>query len=96
LKNIVERTAALSYGDIISASDIREALAGAQGGCDYARPEPVAKPLSLREHITRYEKTLLEEVLREADSNITKAARILKMDRGNLSKKLKNYGLTSE
>ncbi len=96
LKNIIERTAALNYSDIISAADIREALAGAQGGRDYAKPEPVAKPLSLREHTTRYEKTLLEEVLREADGNITKAARVLKMDRGNLSKKLKNYGLTGK
>ncbi len=96
LKNIIERTAALCYGDIISASDIREALTGAQGGRDYTRPEPVTKPLSLREHINRYEKTLLEEVLRQADGNITKAARMLKMDRGNLSKKLKKYGLTGE
>ncbi len=96
LKNIIERTAALVYGDTISIADISEALKGAQGGKDYTRPEPVTQSLSLRDHLTRYEKSLLEEVLREVNGNITKAAKMLKMDRGNLSKKLKGYGLTGK
>jgi len=96
LKNIIERTAALVYGDIITAGDINDALKGTHGGRDYSKTEPVTTPLSLREHLTRYEKKLLEEVLREADGNITDAARMLKMDRGNLSKKLKGYGLTGK
>jgi len=94
LKNIIERTSALVYGDTISAGDIIDALKGTHGGKDYSKTEPVTVPLSLREHLSRYEKKLLEEVLREADGNITNAARLLKMDRGNLSKKLKSYGLT--
>ncbi len=96
LKNIVERVAALIYGDAITSADISEALKGAQGGRDYSRPEPITQTLSLRDHLSRYEKRLLEEVLREVDGNITKAARMLRMDRGNLSRKLKGYGLTGK
>ncbi|MEE9554516.1 MAG: sigma-54 dependent transcriptional regulator [candidate division Zixibacteria bacterium] len=96
LKNIVERTAALIYGDTISAEDISEALKGAQGGRDYTKPEQITQSLSLRDHLSRYEKSLLEEVMRDVDGNITKAAKTLKMDRGNLSKKLKGYGLTGK
>jgi len=96
LKNIIERTAALCYGSIITEQDITDALADMQGGRDYTQREPVAKALSLREHVTRYERNLLEDVLLECDGNITKAAKILKMDRGNLSKKLKGYGLTGK
>ena len=96
LRNIIERVAALIYGNMITASEINDALKGAQGGKDYSKPEPVTKTLSLRDHLARYEKRLLEEVMREADSNITKAAKTLKMDRGNLSKKLKGFGLTGK
>jgi two-component system nitrogen regulation response regulator NtrX len=93
LRNIIERTAALCYGDTITAQDISDALADMQGGRDFTRQAPVPKTLSLREHMTRYERSLLQDILLDCDGNITKAAKMLKMDRGNLSKKLKSYGL---
>jgi two-component system nitrogen regulation response regulator NtrX len=96
LKNIIERTAAMVYGDTIGTNDMSEALRGIQGGKDYTKIDNVTTPISLREHLTRYERTLLEEILRDAGGNITKAAKMLKMDRGNLSKKLKGYGLTGK
>jgi two-component system nitrogen regulation response regulator NtrX len=96
LKNIVERAAAMCYGVTITDSGIRDSLSGLQGGFDHKDHGPVTTPLSLRDHITRFERNLLEEVLRDADGNITNAARMLKMDRGNLSKKLKKYGLTGK
>jgi len=96
LKNIIERTAALSYGDTITEQDISDALSDMQGGRDYSRQGPVPKALSLREHTTRYERNLLQDVLLDCDGNITRAAKMLKMDRGNLSKKLKGYGLTGK
>jgi len=96
LKNIIERTAALSYGDTITEQDISDALADMRGGRDFSQEAPTPKKLSLREHLIRYERNLLEDILLECDGNITKAAKILKMDRGNLSKKLKSYGLTGK
>lgn len=93
LRNIIERTAALCYGDTVTEQDITDALSDMQGGRDLSRQGPVPKKLSLREHITRYERNLLQDILLDCDGNITKAAKMLKMDRGNLSKKLKSYGL---
>ncbi len=95
LKNIIERSAALCYGDIVSDVDIRESLAGMQGD-DAKKLGPAGKQLSLREYLLRFEKSLLEDILRETDGNITRASKLLKIDRGNLSKKLKKFGLTGQ
>lgn len=46
-----------------------------------------------RQHVIDFEKRLLEEVMQKSDNNITQAARMLKTDRGNLSKKIKKLGL---
>jgi len=94
LKNIMERTAALKYGDIISDADIRESLSGVALKFESAALPPGPKPMSLREHTGRFEKSLLQEIMRQAEGNITRAASLLRMDRGNLSKKLKKHGLT--
>lgn len=96
LKNIIERTAALCYRDIITASDIKNSLSGTIGSSEPDRSIPPTAKMSLREHTRRFEKTLLEQILSENGENITKVARTLKMDRGNLSKKLKKYGLTGK
>ena len=96
LKNIIERTAALCYREIITDSDIKEALSGAFIEADSKELQSATAPLNLRQHTNRFEKLFLEQVLDENGGNITKAARILKMDRGNLSKKLKKYGLTGK
>jgi two-component system nitrogen regulation response regulator NtrX len=96
LKNIIERTAALCYRNIITVSDIEEALSGVFISADSKALLSATAPLTLRQHTNRFEKLLLGQVLSENERNITKAARILKMDRGNLSKKLKKYGLTGK
>jgi DNA-binding NtrC family response regulator len=52
--------------------------------------------LSYRDHVIAYEQQLLNEVLNSCDSNITKAAEMLKTDRGNLSKKIKKLGIKAK
>jgi len=93
LRNIIERAAALTIGDLITEHDVSEALAGLRSSASFAKPE-IPKPLSLKQHTERFEKALLQDILRQADGNISKAAKLLKMDRGNLSRKLKKHGLT--
>ena len=93
LRNIIERAAALATGDSLGEYDIRNAIGGPQADGDQ-QSKAITKPLALKEHNARFEKSLLTEILRETDGNITKAAALLRMDRGNLSKKLKKYGLT--
>jgi len=96
LKNIIERTAALKYGNLITAEDISESLSGSLLDTDKIKYGPPPKPMTLKEHTNRFEKSLLQEILRQADGNITRAAALLRMDRGNLSKKLKKYRLKSK
>ena len=96
LRNIIERAATLSTGETLSEYDIREALAGINAGAEKRPIASFGKALPLKEHINRFEKSLLLELLRETGGNITKAAIMLKMDRGNLSKKLKKYGLSGK
>lgn len=43
--------------------------------------------------ISEVEQPMLEVVMREAGSNITKAAQVLGLNRATLRKKLKKYGL---
>jgi len=93
LRNIIERASALVSGDSLGEYDIRNALGGPQADGDQSA-RTFTRPLALKEHTARFEKSLLVEILRETDGNITKAAVLLRMDRGNLSKKLKKYGLT--
>jgi two-component system nitrogen regulation response regulator NtrX len=93
LKNIMERTAALKYGDLITGADIGESLSGGKMEMEKLKYGPPPRPMSLKEHAARFEKSLLQEVLRQAEGNITRAASLLRMDRGNLSKKLKKHGL---
>jgi two-component system nitrogen regulation response regulator NtrX len=94
LRNIIERTAAMKYGDFITDIDIKQALAGSD--TERIKYGPPPKALSLKEHAVRFEKSLLQEMLRQAEGNITRAAALLRMDRGNLSKKLKKHGLTGK
>jgi len=96
LKNIIERTAALKYGDLITDVDIRESLTGIAPRIDGSVLPPGSKAISLKEHANRFEKSLLQEILHQAEGNITRAASLLRMDRGNLSKKLKKHGLTGK
>jgi two-component system nitrogen regulation response regulator NtrX len=96
LRNIIERAAALAICDTLSGPDIKAALDGLQASAPSARAIAADKPLSLKEHLNRFEKSFLQDILRQTERNITRAARMLKMDRGNLSKKLKKHGLTGD
>ena len=94
LRNIIERAAAMAYGELLTDFDIKEALKGLQAASSFARPVIESGPMPLKERLARYEKSLLQEMIRETKGNITDAAKLLKMDRGNLSRKLKKHGLT--
>jgi len=96
LRNIIERAATLSRQEIIIDHDIIKALAGLKDGHLNSDVVAASSPLSLKEHTSRFEKALLQQVLNENDGNIAMAARMLKLDRGNLSKKLKKHGLTGK
>ena len=88
LKNLIERLTILYAGKTISPADIqpiagetsRLTAAGADSG-------------TLAERMQRFERTLIEEAFRQTGGNISRAARLLGVDRANLSRKVKELGL---
>jgi len=105
LKDIVLTAARSVNSDEITLNDIQAAFGGTSikvpiqtpaikpsGAVNKPQPLHIAD-LPYRDHIIDFEKRLLEEILSGCDGNITRAAQILKTDRGNLSKKIKKLGL---
>jgi len=88
LENIIERTAALTDGDVIKPRDFLQSFD--KDIRIYCEQE---EKLTLKELLTRIEREHLIKVLAETDGNKVEAARILGISRKNLWEKLKVYHL---
>ena len=88
LKNIIERLTIVCQGRTVSLEDLNSQL-GATGLPDNSGGET----LSLSERLARFERQLIRATLDDCEGNISKAARLLQIDRGNLSRKIKELGL---
>ncbi len=109
LKNVVERAAILS-SDVITVADLPEDPhtspfddeADEPGSdSDWARrsPKPMSQNgerLSLRQYRDAAERVYIVETLREFDWNISKASVALGVERTNLHKKIRGYGIRRE
>ncbi len=97
LKNLVERLTILTTGDTIELSDVRKAVpfAEAPGFSEEALEEVLntKSPGGLKAAKEYFEKSFIDRVLRENEFNISKAARILKVERSNLYKLMKRLGI---
>jgi len=91
LKNIIERLTILYRDRTIEPSDIV-----AQTGGEKAADEPPDETQALSEKVTWYEKQLIEKTLAACGGNISETARKLKVDRANLSKKIKELGIKNK
>jgi len=108
LNETVIEAARLAANDVIKADTIKAVLGrgdsrvaglfdyGAKADSDNFPADILTADLSYRQHIFEFEKRLLADVLSRCEGNITKAAAMLKTDRGNLSKKIKKLGLKGE
>jgi DNA-binding NtrC family response regulator len=108
LKNVVERAAILS-SDIITVADLPEDPHASPFDDDHdaledaARPSPLPAPTStltgsgaratLREYRDAAERGYIVDVLKELDWNISRAAVVLGVERTNLHKKIRAYGI---
>lgn len=86
LKNTIERLTILHPGQTIQA----EHLEGSTITTGLPTPD---QKLTLAERMANYEKTLISQTLEKCDGNISEAARILGVNRANLSRKIKELGL---
>ncbi|SEM53855.1 two-component system, NtrC family, nitrogen regulation response regulator NtrX [Syntrophus gentianae] len=96
LKNFIERLAILSTSNVISARDIpplpkegHKVEPFRDFGLDFAAG-------SFREAKMDFEKSYLAKKLREFEGNISKTAESIGLERSNLHKKIKAYGLESK
>jgi len=97
LKNVVERAAILA-GDVITVADLPEDPHTSPFDDDDAEPSVVSRPvpgarLTLREHRESAERRYIIDTLKEADWNVSKAAVTLGVERTNLHKKIRAYGI---
>ncbi len=94
LRNYVERESLLRPDPRLFVIDGRRPPGPGSG----AKAEPPGRPAlgerSLRELLEDEERRLLEAALAECGGNIAGAARLLKLDRGNLHRRLRALGVT--
>ncbi len=104
LKNVVERMAILS-GEQITMADLPEqgklglAAQHSEASLGADLPTPLSEegePMSLREYREHAEKTYILATLDETDWNVSQAAGRLGVERTNLHKKMRSYGIRRE
>jgi two-component system nitrogen regulation response regulator NtrX len=90
LKNMMERLVILSPGDEITLADLPQVLRG-DGG------QPTTGPYlgftTLREGREHFERQLILIKLQEAGGNVVRAAELLGLERSNLYRKMRAYGI---
>jgi two-component system nitrogen regulation response regulator NtrX len=93
LRNFVERLVIMSEGEIIDGGEVARMLPVSSAFSSEGRIFMEEKDLSLREMVEDFEKEVLTQGYQETGGNVSKLARKLKIDRANLHRKLKSYGI---
>ncbi len=102
LRNQIERMVIMSQGRTITISDVSEEIrrGGAMMPAAGQEDDPVTEGsgpfdgMPLQEAKKRLEETLIKKTLDRNGWNVTRAAEELGLERTNLHKKIKSYGLT--
>jgi two-component system nitrogen regulation response regulator NtrX len=89
LRNIVERCYIMTRGERISAAEVRAQL----GELSPNDTMDDGDKNALTQAVRNFERTFLAGELKRHNGNIAELARSLGLDRGNLSRKLKSYGI---
>jgi two-component system nitrogen regulation response regulator NtrX len=94
LRNFVERLVIMVEGKVITSEEVARALPGDTVELPAVPESRLPNPdLSLRENLERYEKEILQRGFRETGGNVSLLSRRLQVDRANLHRKLKGYGI---
>jgi len=96
LKNVIERLVIMVADDVIRPADVEPALeARSIRDEEGSRAAGVWRTASLREARHRFEREYLLIHLQENEWNVTRTAQRLQIERSNLHRKLKAYGIKS-
>jgi two-component system nitrogen regulation response regulator NtrX len=91
LRNVIERLMIMVRGDVISAADL-SFLDRSQASRPPAQEAPVPR-LTLHEARDRFERDLILRTLSEQQGNMSRTAEILGVERSNLYKKMRAFGI---
>ncbi|GAB7026707.1 sigma-54-dependent transcriptional regulator [Geotalea toluenoxydans] len=93
LKNIIERLVIMTPGRTISAAQVPSYIGAQEGPRDGAKQGSALELSSLREAREEFEKEFIIQKLEENDWNISKTAEAIELERSNLHRKIKSYGI---
>ncbi|KAF0216015.1 MAG: two component sigma-54 specific Fis family transcriptional [Geobacteraceae bacterium] len=95
LKNIIERLVIMAPGRTITVNQVPDYIAGGEvsRGGGASRLESVLEISSLREAREEFEKEFILQKLEEHNWNISKTAESIELERSNLHRKIKSYGI---
>lgn len=94
LRNIIERILIMAAGKIITPNDIPAFYLGMADSDDAeSKLGTFVTPGTLREAREEFERDFLIQKLEENDWNISRTAEIIELERSNLHRKIKSYGI---
>jgi two-component system nitrogen regulation response regulator NtrX len=91
LRNVIERLMIMVPGDTISADDLGFLGHGAEAA--FESPSAAAERLTLHEARERFERDLILRTLAEQQGNMSRTAEVLGVERSNLYRKMRGYGI---
>ena len=92
LRNVIERLMIMAPGDEIVAGDL--AFLGLASGAAATPPlEPAGERLTLHEARERFERDLILRTLTEQQGNMSRTADVLGVERSNLYRKMRTFGI---
>ncbi|MFN8645222.1 MAG: sigma-54 dependent transcriptional regulator [Gemmatimonadales bacterium] len=93
LRNAVERLLILAPGKAVTGADVVRVLGGGSGPGAPELPLPEDTDLGFDDIMTELERRLITTRLKDNDWNVTETARLLKLNRSVLYKKIERFGL---
>ena len=94
LKNIIERILIMTPGRLITPGDIPDLKGGHQPlSSPCLRPDNAFQKSSLRDAREEFEREFIIYKLEENDWNISRTAELIELERSNLHRKIKSYGI---
>ncbi|WP_298266497.1 sigma-54 dependent transcriptional regulator [Geobacter sp.] len=93
LRNIVERLVIMTTGRVITPGHLPESVAASPHHGAAGRPGGAMETSSLREAREGFEKEFIIQKLEEHGWNISRTAEAIELERSNLYRKMKSYGI---